>query len=142
MTERGAAAVAVAAGALTFLLATFLRIEATHYLKLAVSAHWLGSINALMIYVTTLSAGLVTGLLRQRHVLVIGFLAGVAGELTRGLINLVMASHAAGWVAIISLPLGYFMDVAFAAITTGVLSSAGAAVAIVITGRKQTTGQP
>ena len=131
MTYRTVQLVAVAAGALTYVIAAFLRIEVVLYFRPYLAGHWIGSIDALLIYTSTLLSGFVTGLVYAEHVLLTGFCAGAVGELARGIFKLLVAVHAVGLAAIASLPLGYVLDILFAALATGVLGAAGAAVSIV-----------
>jgi hypothetical protein len=131
MMRRTVQLVAVAAGALTYVIAAYMRIELVHYFRAYLAGHWIGSIDALLIYTTTLLSGFVAGLLYREQVLLTGFCAGAVGELARGVIKPLVAMHAVGWAAIVSLPLGYVLDILFAALVTGILGAAGAAVSVV-----------
>jgi hypothetical protein len=94
------------------------------------SGHWLGSIDALLIYATTLLSGFVAALLYRQHVFLTGFCAGAIGAVAYGLIKLLAGLHA-GWIELIGLPLGYALDMIFAALASGMLGAAGAASAVV-----------
>jgi hypothetical protein len=131
MNRRSAQILAVAVGALTYAMASLMRTYVLHYLKGDLSGHWLGSINALWIYVNTLLSGFVAMLLYSRSVFLIGFCAGAAGELARGIAGLLSILHAVGWHEIVGFPLSYMLDLVFASLTSGVLGAAGAAVAVV-----------
>lgn len=131
MSRRSVQIVAVAVGALAYGMASLLRTYVFHYLKADLSGHWLGSINALWIYINTLLSGFVAVLLYRRNVFLIGFCAGALGELARGLAGLLATLHAVGWLEIVSFPISYVLDIFFASLTSGVLGAAGAAVAFV-----------
>jgi len=116
----------VALGALAYVIAAFLRTQALRYLHL--SGHWLVSIDALLIYATTLLSGFVAGLLYRQRVFLTGFCAGAIGGFAHGLIKFPAGLHA-GWIELIGLPLGYVLDMIFAALASGVLGAASAVVA-------------
>ena len=123
--------VAVAVGAATYIAAAFIRTGAISYLGPPFSGHLIGSIDALLIYITALLPGFVAATLFRSRIFVTGFVAGAVGELARSVIKLLPALHAAGWMAINTLPMDYISDIFFSAVATGILGAAGAAVAVV-----------
>jgi hypothetical protein len=135
MISRGSASLAVAVGAAAYIVAAIIRTQALHYFHLA--GHWLSSIDALLIYCTALSAGFIAGLLYRKQVFLIGFCAGAAGEFAYGAFK-VLAGLNLRWSDLLALPMGYVLDMIFAALASGVLGAAGAASAVVACGHWST----
>ena len=128
MSRRGLQITAVLVGALTYVVGAFLRMHLLQYFHS--SDHWLNSVNAFLIYTGTLLSGFIAGLLYRQGVFLTGFCAGGIGEFTHGIIKLLVSLHGA-WIEVISLPSGYFIDLIFAVLISGILGAAGAASAVV-----------
>jgi len=140
VNNRARPALAVTLGALVYIVANLLRRKVLYHIGLQPTGYWVGSIDALLIYTITLASGFIAGVLYPQRILMIGFSACAVGEFFRALVRVLDGVKDVGWLAVVSLPLGYLIDILFAVLSAGVLGAAGAAVSVVTYRHRSNSG--
>jgi hypothetical protein len=125
--------VAIGAGAAAYALAAFLRASALSYFGVKRLSHWLSPFDASLIYLIGLTAGFLAALIYRQRTLLIGFSAAAIGEIAHGLIKLLVAFYAAGWLM---FPPSFIFDILMNGLPAGILGAAGASVAIARHGKR------
>jgi hypothetical protein len=121
---------AVISGALAYTISAAAGSQVLHNITPTLSSTWGRPITASLIFLIQLLPGFVAGAMHRQRVLLIGFVAGVLGGLTQGIVGVITSIFKAGTGT--DFPFGTAaLDIILSAIPVGILAAAGGAVGLV-----------
>ena len=130
--NEGSTIPAIAVGALTYLVLSFLRTELNRHSTALTSNHWYVPFDASLAFLIALTTGFVAASMYRQREMAMGFCACAVGEIARGIIKLLVAVYGAGFAVAINLPGAAVLDIFTNALPSGILGAAGGAVAVVL----------